>query len=206
MGSPVADSLAAPHFGRLSVLDADKVRRAYYNTTRLARTVAGVSAGDVMSSYTLTNEQISSSSSTSRTSTSTSFGNLYSYSSGGRYTTWSMVSSAAYVNGRQIATYPFATSATLLVLVAWRNTSSALNSEIVPEACSVSQGVITIPDVLSRGFVQGVCARHGIEYITQPVYSSSSASYGVSINDMALLVDHTFPAEIETLDWNWQPS
>lgn len=206
MGSPVADSLAAPQFGRRSVLAADKVRRAYYNTTRLTRTVAGVSSGDVMSSYTLSNAQVSSSSSTQQTSTSTSFGNLYSYSSGGRYTSWSLVSSAAYVNWRQIATYPFATSATLLVLVEWRNTSSALNHEIVPEACSVSRGVITIPDVLSRGFVQGVCARHGIAYISQPAYSSSRASYGVAIYDMALLVDHTFPAEIETLDWAWQPS
>lgn len=47
-----------------------------------------------------------------------------------------------------------------------------------------------------------------VPYSDEPYETPESANHGVSIyvKEMAGIMDHTFPAEIDTLNWNWQPS
>ena len=46
---------------------------------------------------------------------------------------------------------------------------------------------------------------HGIFYTTTPQHITSGGGT-IEVNDSILVIEHAFPAEVNSLNWDWQPS
>ena len=214
-GQQIINSLTDPFPSQAGAarlrLDADKVRLAFWNVEKLKITAVSVNDTAILTQYKYDVANAYSDGSLSGR-TQYTFNNydgatpiIFNVATSSRSTAWNKATIFTYANSRQIDTYPWAKEAVLLVLVSFSNAGTS-GLEIVPVQCTVTDGVVTFPAFLGDSFTQGVCARHGIVFLASPSYQQSGTSRTVRLVKFALLVKHEFPAEIGSLNWNWNPS
>ena len=56
-----------------------------------------------------------------------------------------------------------------------------------------------------NGIAQQACSMHGIFYTTTPQHITSGGGT-IEVYDSVLVIDHAFPAEVNSLNWDWQPT
>lgn len=201
-GIGAAPFAASPSSGLLRQLEADELRRMFYNVKLATRTVTSVTAQDLATSWTGTTVETKSDGSSNSGDPVARWGLLWSHGTATRVGSPYIVISITYKS--EIATYPHATAATLLVKVYSRFTNSGSGEwyDIVSVPCSVSAGAIAVPSL--SGIAKQIAALHGLNYTTEPGYITTGGG-DINITDMALVVDHEFPAEINSVNWNWSP-
>ena len=117
-----------------------------------------------------------------------------------------------------ITTLPYAKSAKLLLLVKTRvcnmvelsyfdtfeETNVREYFDVVTCDCTVSNGAIHLPSIDTDSIASDILSSHSITRRTSVEYSLNDIAY-VSVVSHCFVVDHDFPAEIDSLNWNWQP-
>lgn len=201
-GIGAAPFAARPSSSSLRQLKADELRRMFYNVKLATRTVTSVTDQDLATSWTGTTVYTQSDGSSNSGNPVARWGLLWNHGNATRVGSPYIVISITYKS--EIATYPHATAATLLVKVHSRFTKSGGGEfyDIVALPCSVSAGAIAVPSL--SGIAQQIAALHGLNYTTAPGYITTGGG-DINITDMALVVDHEFPAEINSVNWNWSP-
>lgn len=201
-GIGAAPFAARPANNYQRLLAADDIRTMFYNVKLATRTVTSVTAQDLATSWTGTTVYTQSDGSSGPPSNPfPSWGALWSHGNATRVGSPYDVISITYKS--QIATYPHASAATLLVKVySFTSSSTVVWYDVVALPCSVTAGAVAVPSL--SGLAQQIAALHGLNYTTAPGYITTGGG-NISIADMALVVDHVFPAEINSVNWNWSP-
>lgn len=189
-----------------SKLGAEEIRKAYRNVKKMGRTIWSVGLGDIVESVTETGIYVrsdgSQSTPTQRTYTPAYYAQLYAKSHSGYYGTSWTFSSLSYK--AQVAAYPFAKEAWLLLRFEtdrW-STPTSTYGEVAAFKCAVNDGVISAPGLDLLSYASDLCGMHGIEYANSPTYSENATGM-INLVDAALVVDHEFPAEIDSVEgWN----
>lgn len=182
-------------------LAADDIRTMFYNVKLATRTVTSVTAQDLATSWTGTTVYTQSDGTQNVGTPYEGWGVLWDHGNATRVGSPYEVISITYKS--EIATYPHASAATLLVKV-----ESALDNvtgiwyDVVALPCSVTAGAVAVPSL--SGLAQQIAAVHGLNYTTAPGFITTGGGL-IGIGDMALVVDHVFPAEINSLNWDWTP-
>lgn len=184
------------------LLAANDIRTMFYNVKLATRTVTSVTAQDLATSWTGTTVYTDSNGSSGPTSNPFSlWGVLWNHGNATFVGSPYDVISITYKS--EIATYPHASAATLLVKVRSNlDGGAAIWYDVVALPCSVTAGAVAVPSL--SGLAQQIAALHGLNYTTAPGYITTGGG-NIRITNMALVVDHVFPAEINSVNWNWSP-
>lgn len=200
-GIGAAPFAARPADGNPLKLAADELRTMFYNVKLATRTVTSVTAQDLATSWMGTTVYTKSDGTSGSGDPVDAWGELWGHGNATRVGSPYDVISITYKS--TIATYPHASAATLLVKVASVLESSAETwLDVVALPCSVTNGAVGVPSL--GGIAAQTAAAHGINYTTAPGYITTGGG-NISISGMALVVDHTFPAEINSINWSWTP-
>lgn len=201
-GIGAAPFAARPANNYQRLLAADDIRTMFYNVKLATRTVTSVTAQDLAISWTGTTVYTKSDGSSGPPSDPfPSWGVLWNHGNATRVGSPYDVISITYKS--EIATYPHASAATLLVKVKSNlDGGTVIWYDVVALPCSVTAGAVAVPSL--SGLAQQIAALHGLNYTTAPGYIKTGGG-NISITDMALVVDHVFPAEINSVNWNWSP-
>lgn len=197
-GIGAAPFAARPANGNPLKLAADELRTMFYNVKLATRTVTSVTAQDLATSWMGTTVYTKSDGSSSSGDPVSSWGELWSHVNATRVGSPYDVISITYKP--HIATYPHASAATLLVKVSSVGAETWLDVVALP--CSVTNGAVGVPSL--GGIAAQTAAAHGLNYTTAPGYITTGGG-SIGISGMALVVDHTFPAEINSINWSWTP-
>ena len=188
-------------------LNPDNVRKMFLNLSLLKRSWKSLSWTDIATSWTDT-RIYTHSDNTTTTNTPISYPDRL-WSHGNATRVGSPYDSISITYNTSLGTFKHATAAWLLVklvTVLYQQGSIATNTwyDIISLPCSVTNnGVVSVPSLSS--LASAACYEHGINYTTGPSYISSGGG-SVEITDYLLAVYNDFPAEIDSLNWNWQPT
>ncbi len=112
---------------------------------------------------------------------------------------------ATWTPPANLGRFVFARSATLLICLIC-NGGNGDAYDLIPFHCTVTNGLVAMPQIDFATLISDACTRHGIPYYaTDPGYIESNVSGSVWFSRMSLIIDHDFPAEVESLNWNWEP-
>lgn len=216
-GTPVVASLTSQSIYPHTMLDIDEMRRAFYNVQRMQKTATALTNADIVSAYTrheanlYDGYNVDQGSITYQVDAST--GSFALYSKGGsRVQTWRKMTSVTYArHPLTFGPYPFVTGAVLLVLLHSSGTNGSAY-EIVPVTCTVydgfqgtTPGLVEVPDFLTDSFLQSALVRRGSTLVDPPTWTQGNNG-SVSIYGFAMVLAHSFPADISPLNWGWTPS
>lgn len=199
LGNPDV-SLESVALGR--PLFAEEVRKMFWNYAQLKRAVKTIQFSDVATAWIGQDVYTRSNGDTYSNTPYDCWGRLWNHGNASRVGSPFTALTISYKS--TIATYPHATAAVLYVKVHSFSNAGGDWDDVLAMTCTVSQGgAVAVPSF--AGIAGAVCAAHGLAGTTSPSYISSGGG-NVSISSMMLAVDNDFPAEIDSLNWTWQPT
>lgn len=195
-------------------LDADYLRKMYWNVSKLSRTRTLALPGTVLGTTLVATSTQTDSGGNNTTSTSTQSlssvsllsDSIYAYRYMGgttcRYYEYSFSGNVTPVSASWVGT----ATAVFIMHTYYRTRSGTANYyDFVSAPCTVSNGSI-FPSIDFAAIAQTVLAAHGISYFSGPTYEPDIYNVDVMFSNSSIVIDHDFPAEIDSLNWNWQPS
>lgn len=110
-----------------------------------------------------------------------------------------------------IAEWKYAEDAALVLLMETAEIkpsgTTSKHKDVVVFPCTIEDGTISIDSINLTDVVKAVLGQHGETFIDYPPPRQIGLenNLGVWVRDVAVVADHVFPAEIDSLNWNWQP-
>ena len=183
-------------------LKPDEVRKMYLNLKRLTRTHKAVLNSDVATAWTQIMTYTRSDGTTQVNPSADAWNNIFHHRKGSpRQGSTYQAITISY--NASFGTFPYATAAWLLLKTdAYAEDAAAHFYDVTGVPCTVTNGAVSVPSV--TGIAQSICLAHGINSPTAPAYIQSGGGQ-ISILEYMLVVDNEFPAEVNSLDWNWSP-
>lgn len=196
-------------FGQIPDLNLERICKMFWNVKQCKRTLTQIPIGDI-ATMTQTATYVKSDGSTGPSDVYTGDWNGNIYNSGAATRVGSENERCSIVLKQPlVAAAPYATSATLFMLLYGSTnvlgSSSSPSYGVVKYSCGVSNGVISTPNFTIDGLAQRISSATNVPYNPAPYYHDDGKSYGMGCVDAALVVEHDFPTEIDSVGWNWSP-
>ncbi len=188
-------------------LDADLLRTAYWNLGLAKRTWIGI-GGDALISHTTIDRWSSPDGVDIRHDTDEYDGfdgTLYSF--GGTGVAGNSLRKPTYTWRSAVdVAWPWVTGAKLLLMVeSWRHDLNVRHVDVLTFNCTVANGAISASVDLWQ-VARETCQRHEIHFYDTYFYTVDKSKHGtVNAVGWAIAAEHAFPAEVESLNWNWEP-
>lgn len=194
--------------------DANYLRKMYWNISRLSRTLTLFIPATVLGT-TLTTKSTQIDENGNR--------NVYTSTTdlSGRTLTQDYFYAYRYMGGSACSYYEFSFSGdptpvtkswvgvatAVFIFRTYYRTQSVTTDyyDFVSVPCTVMNGAI-LPSINLATIAQTILSAHGIPYYSGPTYEPDIRNVHVYFNSSGIVVDHAFPAEIDSLNWNWQPT
>ena len=185
-----------------SSLKADTMRKLFWNIAQLKRSTKSITWSDIATGWTGVVTYTLSDGTSAANPPTDSPNRLWAHARGSRVGSPHTGITISYKSS--FGTFPWATGAILFLKVtSYNEDSGAYFYDVVAVRCSVSNGTVSVPSL--SGVAQTACAAHGMTYTAFPSRITSGGG-SVDITSYLLVVENDFPAEIDSLNWNWQPT